>query len=70
MEKAFKIVHGIKLVERTCTNCPLTFWVPKSSKTVTCSEFCFFKVTKSYFKMRGKQKRKKFTDKVKRSDHA
>ena len=70
MEKVSKVVHGIKLVERTCVKCPLTFLVPASSKQVTCGEYCFNKLSKATKnkQLKGKSK-KKFTDKIKRSDY-
>lgn len=65
-----KVVHGIILVERTCSQCPLTFWTPKSSKTKTCGEFCLQKASGARHQYKGKAKRKKFTDKIKKEDYA
>jgi hypothetical protein len=70
VEKPYKVVHGIKLVERTCTQCPLTFWVPKSHPQKTCGEFCEQKRKKgnNSYKQPKKDKRK-LKYKVKESDY-
>jgi hypothetical protein len=68
MEKRYKVVMGIKLYPRTCTECgKMDFWVPASSKQTTCGMFCEQakrKSTKGFLKRCGD-----FTDKVKRSDY-
>jgi hypothetical protein len=69
VEKAYKVVHGIKLYQRTCSVCGVVeFWVPKSSKQKTCGMFCEIKKrgAKTAFL---KKTSKVFKDKVKRSDY-
>ncbi len=71
----YKVAHGVKLYERKCKMCPLTFWVPKSSPQLTCGQFCLseMKNVKGGFYARIKEervtKKQKGKYKIKESDY-